>query len=274
MEKNGAHCTEKFIRRRRAGGSATGKRAFDGEPLLAERHRFVGCCQPRLDHRHTSPDNRLMSFLEWLSSSISTAVVLAVLGFLARHWLITRITNSIKHEYDKELETHKADLKRDYDVQIEKLKAEIAEKNFRFSHTFERTADAIATTYAKLIAVKDAADGYTSLMEPTGQERQKRAENYSQLTQDFLTYFLPKKIYIPKETADKIRIFHNTMHAAVLQYNMAMAESRSQTRHPDSYGKLFDNFFKTSDAVPKLLGLLEDDFQKLLGFPIEKTVPS
>jgi hypothetical protein len=46
---------------------------------------------------------------------------------------------------------------------------------------------------------------------------------------------------------------------------MAMAESGSQYRNPDTYGKLFTDFFKISDEVPKLLEALEDDFQKIFG---------
>jgi hypothetical protein len=37
-----------------------------------------------------------MTFLDWLSSSIGTTVLLGVLGFLARHWIIDRLANSIK----------------------------------------------------------------------------------------------------------------------------------------------------------------------------------
>lgn len=185
-------------------------------------------------------------------------------------WLLqTLISNRLKHEYDRRLEDHKAKLKYESDTETERLKSSLqiaaAERNVRHSHVFEETAKTITTTYAKLLAMKDAADDYTGLMQPTSQMQQERAEKYKELTQDFLKYYLPNKIYIPKDTAEKIRMFHNTLHAGVLRYSMAMAESRSQYRNPDSYGKLFNDFFKISDEVPKLLEALEDDFQKIFG---------
>jgi hypothetical protein len=179
------------------------------------------------------------------------------------------ISTRLDHKYARKLEEHKARLKYESDTEIERLKSALqiaaAERNVRHSWVFEETAKTIATTYSKLLAMKEAADEYTSLMEPTGQMRQERAEKYKELTQDFLKYYLPNKIYIPKDTAEKIRIFHNTLHAGVLRYSMAMAESGSQYRNPDTYGKLFTDFFKISDEVPKLLEALEDDFQKIFG---------
>ena len=173
----------------------------------------------------------------------------------------------------KQLETHKSKLSRDNELEIasfkHKLELAAAERHVQYSRVFEKTADIIAETYGKLLALKDAADDYTQPMEPSDSSRQELAKVYKQKAQDFLQYFSPKKIYIPKETADKIRVFHNTLHRATIQYSMALAVSNSPTREPAKYGKLFDDFFKSSDEVPKLLELLEDDFQKLLGFRVE-----
>jgi hypothetical protein len=211
-----------------------------------------------------------MTFLQWLSSSIGTALLLAVLGFLARHWIITRITNSIKHEYDKELETHKSDLKRDYDVQIEKLKAELAEKKFRFSHVFERTAETIATTYAKLVEMKNTVNAYTFFYE--GLDESEKKEMISRLIvtrRDFVNYFEKNRIYIPKSTADKIVSFSETLHRMQLKYGNVMrleqanVSSNVVMEHSAEYTNLFEQ-------VPEFQRLLEDDFQKILGFPIEE----
>lgn len=48
--------------------------------------------------------------MEWLPA-ISTTSVLALTLWLGRNLIITRLTNSVKHEYDKQIEQIKADLK-------------------------------------------------------------------------------------------------------------------------------------------------------------------
>jgi len=172
----------------------------------------------------------------------------------------------------KQLETHKAQLSRENEFEIasfkHKLELAAAERHVQYSRVFDKTAEVIAETYGKLLALKNAADDYTQLLEPSDPSRPELARVFRQKTDDFLRYFLPKKIYIPKGTAERIRVFHNTLHRAAMQFSMAMAVSKSPTREPDTYGKLFDNFFKSSDEVPRLLELLEDDFQRHLGFEV------
>lgn len=207
-----------------------------------------------------------MTFLDWVTSSAATTSVLAFAGFLARHWIIERLTTSIKYEYEKELATHKADLKRNYDVQLEKLKAELAQQHSRFSHVFEDTAATIVTNYQKLLALKDAYDNYTQMLEPASRE-----ENIKVLREkaaDFFKFYQPNKIFIPKDTSAKIDKLYHALSSATMQFSMALTESKMPNREADSYGKLFNTFFETNDKIPSLLLLLEDDFQSILGFPI------
>lgn len=57
----------------------------------------------------------------------------------------------IEHRYEKDLENHKADLKRDYDVQIEKLKAQLQIANVRLSHIFAKQAEAMVVAHFEFI---------------------------------------------------------------------------------------------------------------------------
>jgi len=206
-----------------------------------------------------------------LSSSAIATALSGVLVFLARNWISERLKASIQHEYDQKLETHKAQLKSQTEAEIIRLKAQLeiaaAERNVQYSRIFEKTAEVIAQTYEKLLALSQAAEDYTQLLERRDDPSRKQlAENFRQTSIAFLEYFPPKKIYLPKETAEKIRVLSNTMHRATRQFSMALAVGRGQTREPETYDKLLDEFFKSSDQIPKLLELLEDDFQKLLGF--------
>ncbi|MBE3116779.1 hypothetical protein IMZ68_06195, partial [Candidatus Bathyarchaeota archaeon] len=67
-----------------------------------------------------------MDWIELLKSSglptISSVTLLAGIGFLCRNWFIARITYSIKHEYDEDLELHKDKLRKETDKDLEKHK--------------------------------------------------------------------------------------------------------------------------------------------------------
>jgi hypothetical protein len=54
-------------------------------------------------------------------TTISSSVVLAVLAFLLRNLIQTRLTNAVKHEYDDKLENIKSKLKADNDVLVSEL---------------------------------------------------------------------------------------------------------------------------------------------------------
>jgi hypothetical protein len=212
-----------------------------------------------------------MTFLDWLSSSISTTALLGVIGFLARHWIIDRLANSIKYSYEKELETHKADLKRDYDVQIEKLKSELAEKNFRFSHVFEQTTKAISDTHHKLLEVHLAAQKYVELLRAeNSNDRESDLAILQQRVNEFGDYYRRNKIFIPKITAKKIdQVFGNIISLA-RTFNISERVSRARVTNSHVLERYVQRLEDLREDVPKLLESLEDEFQQILGFSVGK----
>ena len=120
---------------------------------------------------------------------------------------MNRVTASVKLAYDKDLATHKADLKRNYDVQIETLKAEFAKNQFRFSHIFEKTAETIIKTYQMLVELKEAVHTNISFYGRHDEEAlKKKGELYNQ-RKDFYFYQAKNKIFLPRTTAQKISQF-------------------------------------------------------------------
>lgn len=204
---------------------------------------------------------------------------------------LAKYKEELKRETDKELTRLNDELKKKTEAELARLNSELshqnemalasfqhnlelaaAERNFRFSHVFKDTADTIVNTYQKLLALKDATDAYTQPMEPSNDpNRTEQRDNFKKAADDFMQYFRPNKIYIPKATAEKIRILYNTLYRATAQFGMAQAVGKGTTRAPETYGHLFDEFFKSSEQVPVLLEALEDDFQKLLGFQLNSS---
>lgn len=70
-----------------------------------------------------------MSFQDYILSILSSVVVsgalVAVLIWLSREWMSSRIKGSIQHEYDQKLEAHKAQLKAENEVFFLELKASV-----------------------------------------------------------------------------------------------------------------------------------------------------
>lgn len=64
-----------------------------------------------------------MSKLEYLGLVFGQSLLLGLVLFLAKNWVLERLKNSIKHEYDKSLEQFKGDLKIENDKELEEIKA-------------------------------------------------------------------------------------------------------------------------------------------------------
>lgn len=204
-----------------------------------------------------------MNFTELISSTIATTFLIGILGFILRHWIAERIKRSIKHEYDKELATHKADLKRDYDVKIESLKAEFAKNQFRFSHIFKRQADTIIKTYEELLDLKDAVHTSINLAGRSDDYSVNKLLELDTKRRDFYKYFLKNKIYLPTGTAGKIATLLDKLNDIQNTYQNGLQLSRINRKQGyDTTMRAVDSLF---GEAPKLLEDLENDFRKLLG---------
>ena len=68
--------------------------------------------------------------MEWYEmfglTTVSSVVLLSAITFICKKWFIARITESIKHEYAKELENHKNDLRRETDTELTRLNGNVA----------------------------------------------------------------------------------------------------------------------------------------------------
>jgi hypothetical protein len=214
-----------------------------------------------------------MNFADWISSTLATTFLIAVLGFILRHWIAERIKGSIKHEYDKDLATHKAELKRNYDVQIEQLRAQLQIANVRFSHIYVKQAEAIAATYKQLLPLVDAVEDYTKLIQTSeGSDVSKRINALNAASSNFFAFYRNVKIYIPEPTAKRLMDFVNTviyiarkhsmLETATLLQKHAAVEGGESTKTLEKFGEEIE---KMKDGVAPLLAELKNDFQALLG---------
>ena len=182
----------------------------------------------------------------------------------------------VEHIYNEKLATHSAPLDRANELAVaefkHKLELAATERNFRFSHTFEETAKIIAGTYERLVALNQAVVDYTQQVDSAGATvKDELKKKYQQMANELYEYLLPKKIYVPKDTAGKILELARTIHSSAMQYSIAVNTGKALERTSDTTGRLFDQFFASMDAIPKLMDSLETEFQTILGFPLPQT---
>ena len=209
-----------------------------------------------------------------ISSGVFATALTGALAFLGRNWISERLKASIQHEYDQKLETHKAQLKSQTEAEIIRLKAQLeiaaAERSFRFSHVFERTADTIAATHQKLLELQKAADDYTQQMPTPGQEKEQFLRLFQEKSEAFQEYFPPKRLYLPKDTASKVRDFYQALQKTDPTCRSAVEMLFARSKHVTTVESALKGASERYQQVRELLDLLEDDFQRVLGFPIEK----
>jgi len=216
----------------------------------------------------------------FLSGGLS-ALLASALVFLFRNWISERIKGSIQHEYDQKLETHKAKLQAESDISIVKLTKQLeiaaSEHSIKLTKVFERQAEVITTTYAKLLLLLNSAEDFTMLMGGSTKEEQLEiAKRFNAAATDFYSFYHPNKIYLPKNTAATIQKLGNTVVLLCKKHSMADKLANSNPTSEAAYKILEKHeaqIKELEDQIPALLKLLEDDFQTILGVRVEdKTV--
>lgn len=210
-----------------------------------------------------------MNAVEIILTSIGGSTLLAgALIWLTKSLISERLKNAIKHEYDQKLETHKIQLKADADLSIERLKSDLAvtaaQRNVQFARIFERTAETVAETYSRLLAFYDAVANYTSIAEWDNNPKSERRQVVATKYREFLDYYRPRRLFLPKETAKKIEDCYGKLSSTTIEF-MFEVEQAERGERRDSTKKWADTAKFVAEEIPALLTLLEDDFRQILG---------
>lgn len=208
-----------------------------------------------------------MVFVSALNLLTKTMISERIRGAIQHEYAekLERIRGAIQHEYAVKLEELRGKLKSESDQDIEKLKAGFqvlaAERNVRYSRTFDRIAETVASVYAKLIALNGAAHNCTMLMEEDDSKRAEQQRAFQETAADFLDYYVPRKIYLPKVSRAGVeKLFGLLTSLPRKYYQLSAVGAESPTFETLSKG--FEQIF---EQIPNALRLLEDDFQRILG---------
>ncbi len=237
--------------------------------------------------------------LSILASASVSAALFATLVWLSKSWLSERIRGAISHEYsvkleaykatlrtefdkeivtlkarltlesDKETEILKASLKSDVDVAVEQMRSRLQmtayEHQIRFQKLHERVADTIVETYAKLKRLHVAVVAYTDPPQSDSEAEPVRRKAVVDALEAFREYYRPRKIFIPRPTAELIDNFESKLFQVAQDFMWSAAnEEDPKCENRDRLTKVSKDM---SEDVPRLFEQLEQDFQNLLGVP-------
>jgi hypothetical protein len=205
---------------------------------------------------------------------------------------LTKELETRKNELGKELETHKNNLtketqgsitllndklRKDTETELARLNAELqrvtAEQNVRFSHIFEKTSTAIATTHQTLTDLLLAVDHFVRFYGESNKTTNENLHNdVKQKWDTFYASFKYNKLYIRPSTVRKIQDFSDKLSA--------LQSSTSYLRHLQGLGdtsqETLDRYSEEPKQlqaeIPRLLNELEDEFQEVLGVPMQKKI--
>ncbi|MDO9462348.1 MAG: hypothetical protein Q7J61_00915 [Deltaproteobacteria bacterium] len=186
------------------------------------------------------------------------AALIAVLGLLGKSLLEKVIVRDAKR--------FELELKATCDATIERLKSELQlrtiEHQVKFSRLHEKSAETIAETYALLRKYLIAVADYVKIFEPAGDKpKSERREAVNEALKAFRDYFEPRQIFLPKDTAGKVRQLDEKLLEAAKHFARKI-EGRETTATAEDWMKAFDTVNK---EIPPVLELLEDDFRRILG---------
>ncbi len=204
-----------------------------------------------------------------LASSAVSAVLAAVIVFLARSWISLRLKNAIEHEYNQKLEALKASLKSEHEIELERLRSSFAiaatEHRVRFAHQYDQMASVIAETYRQISQMYGAAAEY---MKPVTCEfdgtLSERRENVNRILEEFTSYFYVKRIYLPKDTAQRVEEFRNKLYHVADTFADKVEISKEETgrSQPMAWSTAWNSL---TEEIRPLRAELEDEFRNLLG---------
>jgi hypothetical protein len=197
---------------------------------------------------------------ELLLLSVSNAVLLGVLGFIARSLIV--------HWLEKDIERYRASLRVHNEREMERLRTHLRVRSFehevRFRWLHEKQVEILAETYAKLHTFYRNASSYVAVLEWAGEpSKEEKLKLVKEAADAFRDYFLPRRLYIPDGTFGRIKAFSDKLYDIVSEFRQGQEREKHGVERNGGY------WSKAWEAVTKEAGPLFDtvraDFQKLMG---------
>lgn len=206
----------------------------------------------------------------------SNAMLLLVLGFLARSLLQTWLTKDIKKfetelkaSADCQLEHLKYELKAKGDASIEQLKSALqvasTERQIRFSNLHAKRAEVIAAVYRRAVDVERDGRVYIYKFGQVTENEQGEAPAIAAL-REFDIFVDQNRIYLSDQICQLLAGFSSLLNPPLVH---ALVYGRIENPTPETLNESHQGFKKAIEAfqkdIPAARGELEREFRDILG---------
>lgn len=195
-----------------------------------------------------------MDVQELLKQLLSTALVLAVLGYVTR--------KVIEHWLSQRLDRHKTDLDHASERALETLRHELRIVEVQRSRLLARQASIVAGVFARLERLHEALRGLSAPILHKGEGgaiplRDAAIERFN----EFTTYYYERSIWLDLATCDQLNDLVDLLKKLLTQmdYNIdASGQVKDRARWIETYERL-------QIDVPRARQSLDKEFRALLG---------
>jgi hypothetical protein len=162
-------------------------------------------------------------WISFLSSTVVSSLLAGAIVFITKNWIAERLKNSIQHEYNSKLESHRAILHANSEAELAKLKAglEIAatEHEVHFSKLHEERFECMKVLSTKAWQLERALVASVA----SGKELNERIAEALNELRSCSSYFYEVEIFLPKDFADQWNKTIEDAARAVYEYQAAAA---------------------------------------------------
>lgn len=188
----------------------------------------------------------------------------------------TRLTESVKEEFNQKFEAYKATVSEELSLKIEPLRSEFAKSNIthqiQFGFLHQERAKIILELYKKLIELHSAMVDWTNFMHiiiaDKEKESQERTDRANSAINDFKNFYLLNKLFFSKPFCDYIDEVFKEYWDKGWDFNYGQERVKSGQLTPEYFKYYSDQRSKISkelrENLPLKISEIEDKFRKML----------
>lgn len=225
-----------------------------------------------------------MEIVKILWSMVPGGVTAAALVFLLRGWITQRLKQSIKSEYDRKLEDHKAELTRANDVHLVELNAkyenakQVLEHNLelarlehqtKFAGSYQEVLKAIKDVHAMLIEIQKGMNAYTSIFENSaGPSKEDRRKQVAFLVEEFWKLYNPQRIFFTEALDGEIVQYVHDVSKKGIDFMLQVEKQEMSAQTEGHWTRINEEVQGQWNTV---LASIRGRFRSILGVDDEQT---
>jgi hypothetical protein len=151
-----------------------------------------------------------MTFTEWLASTFGTSVIIIGLIAAFKEMILNHVAESVKHKYDKELETHINELRHKSELTLKDIEIKANERAIKIGGVFPSQKEVIENTYERIYRLRVALEEFS--VSVFNIDPKAKGQVVADAFKEFEVYYYPKAIYLPQDVVSHISALIRAAH--------------------------------------------------------------